>query len=395
MPHLLNSTLMANTRTIAAILENFATPSGVVVPEPLRSFMPRKYQHIIPFMEPPSSSSSSSDSAVDQWSVQEDGTWRCDAVKEDGGDDSDGHLDQQQPDANADAAGADGEQGRTAPGGGGSRAGSQSRRQRDATAKASYPLRIKCIHPRGVQFRTAPQLEALYKGRKGAKGARSGTCVPARLVDVGGGEADGTGMRWFATQMVPRPGNCDNGGDDDDDDDDDDDECHRSIFQVHPYVGTRGGGGDGGGGDVELWLPAHGPHGTPNFSVVLPGQGEEEEEEEQEQEQDVGSSATDADTSAADVDFEHDPATDVATTTTKTAVTTATAGAATNAKQPRDDGRAGGTPGNDNPASWGLGVLYEERRMDGDDAFTRQQFIDFYGGTTEWDAAAAENEARE
>jgi len=37
--HMLNSTLCATTRTICAILENFQTPEGILVPEVLQSYL--------------------------------------------------------------------------------------------------------------------------------------------------------------------------------------------------------------------------------------------------------------------------------------------------------------------------------------------------------------------
>ena len=37
--HFLNSTLVATTRTLCCILENYQTPEGVRVPEPLVPFM--------------------------------------------------------------------------------------------------------------------------------------------------------------------------------------------------------------------------------------------------------------------------------------------------------------------------------------------------------------------
>ena len=37
--HMLNSTLSATQRTLSCLIENHQTPEGVVVPEPLRSFM--------------------------------------------------------------------------------------------------------------------------------------------------------------------------------------------------------------------------------------------------------------------------------------------------------------------------------------------------------------------
>lgn len=36
--HMLNSTLTATERTLCCLLENFQTPEGVMVPEPLRPF---------------------------------------------------------------------------------------------------------------------------------------------------------------------------------------------------------------------------------------------------------------------------------------------------------------------------------------------------------------------
>lgn len=38
--HMLNATMCATTRTICAILENYQTEEGIVVPEKLREFMP-------------------------------------------------------------------------------------------------------------------------------------------------------------------------------------------------------------------------------------------------------------------------------------------------------------------------------------------------------------------
>ena len=38
--HLLNATMCATTRAICVVLENYQTEEGVVVPEPLRPFMP-------------------------------------------------------------------------------------------------------------------------------------------------------------------------------------------------------------------------------------------------------------------------------------------------------------------------------------------------------------------
>ena len=38
--HMLNATMCATTRTICAILENYQTEDGIVIPEPLRPYMP-------------------------------------------------------------------------------------------------------------------------------------------------------------------------------------------------------------------------------------------------------------------------------------------------------------------------------------------------------------------
>lgn len=38
--HMLNATMCATTRTICAILENYQTEEGIVVPEKLKAFMP-------------------------------------------------------------------------------------------------------------------------------------------------------------------------------------------------------------------------------------------------------------------------------------------------------------------------------------------------------------------
>jgi len=46
--HMLNSTLCANTRTLCAILENYQTPDGIIVPEVLRPFLGGKEK--IPFV---------------------------------------------------------------------------------------------------------------------------------------------------------------------------------------------------------------------------------------------------------------------------------------------------------------------------------------------------------
>ncbi len=38
--HMLNATMCATTRVICAILENYQTTDGIIVPEALREFMP-------------------------------------------------------------------------------------------------------------------------------------------------------------------------------------------------------------------------------------------------------------------------------------------------------------------------------------------------------------------
>ncbi|CAO2599758.1 Serine--tRNA ligase, cytoplasmic [Lemmus lemmus] len=50
--HMLNATMCATTRTICAILENYQTEKGIVVPEKLREFMPPGLQELIPFVKP-------------------------------------------------------------------------------------------------------------------------------------------------------------------------------------------------------------------------------------------------------------------------------------------------------------------------------------------------------
>lgn len=50
--HMLNATMCATTRVICAILEMHQTETGIAVPEPLKAFMPKDYQHEIPFVKP-------------------------------------------------------------------------------------------------------------------------------------------------------------------------------------------------------------------------------------------------------------------------------------------------------------------------------------------------------
>ena len=49
---MLNVTMCATTRTICAILENYQTEEGIVVPERLRDFMPPDLRQIIRFVKP-------------------------------------------------------------------------------------------------------------------------------------------------------------------------------------------------------------------------------------------------------------------------------------------------------------------------------------------------------
>ncbi|CAF0753402.1 unnamed protein product [Adineta ricciae] len=49
--HMLNATMCATTRTICAILENYQTDDGIIVPEVLRPLMPKKYAEKIPFVK--------------------------------------------------------------------------------------------------------------------------------------------------------------------------------------------------------------------------------------------------------------------------------------------------------------------------------------------------------
>ncbi|CAI9737858.1 serine--tRNA ligase, cytoplasmic-like [Octopus vulgaris] len=50
--HMLNATMCATTRAICAILENFQTEDGVLVPEVLQPFLPKAYKEKIPFVKP-------------------------------------------------------------------------------------------------------------------------------------------------------------------------------------------------------------------------------------------------------------------------------------------------------------------------------------------------------
>ena len=50
--HMLNATMCATTRTICAILENYQTEEGVVVPEVLKKYMPPGLNEILNFVKP-------------------------------------------------------------------------------------------------------------------------------------------------------------------------------------------------------------------------------------------------------------------------------------------------------------------------------------------------------
>uniref|UniRef100_A0A3Q3A4I7 Serine--tRNA ligase, cytoplasmic n=1 Tax=Kryptolebias marmoratus TaxID=37003 RepID=A0A3Q3A4I7_KRYMA len=50
--HMLNATMCATTRVMCAILENYQTDEGIVVPEKLREFMPPGLNEIIKFVKP-------------------------------------------------------------------------------------------------------------------------------------------------------------------------------------------------------------------------------------------------------------------------------------------------------------------------------------------------------
>uniref|UniRef100_A0A673HYA8 serine--tRNA ligase n=1 Tax=Sinocyclocheilus rhinocerous TaxID=307959 RepID=A0A673HYA8_9TELE len=50
--HMLNATMCATTRVICAILENFQTEEGIIIPEPLKAFMPPGLTEMIKFVKP-------------------------------------------------------------------------------------------------------------------------------------------------------------------------------------------------------------------------------------------------------------------------------------------------------------------------------------------------------
>ncbi|KFD46059.1 hypothetical protein M514_13063 [Trichuris suis] len=49
--HMLNGTMCATTRVICAILENYQQDDGVIVPQPLRRYMPSEFESFIPFVK--------------------------------------------------------------------------------------------------------------------------------------------------------------------------------------------------------------------------------------------------------------------------------------------------------------------------------------------------------
>ncbi|KAF7259907.1 hypothetical protein EG68_02833 [Paragonimus skrjabini miyazakii] len=50
--HMLNATMCATTRVICAILENYQTDNGIIVPEAVKRWMPCAYRDLIPFVQP-------------------------------------------------------------------------------------------------------------------------------------------------------------------------------------------------------------------------------------------------------------------------------------------------------------------------------------------------------
>ena len=280
IPHLLNSTLMANTRTLSAILENYASPKGIIVPEVLRPYMPADLRQIIPYESPPPGwRETSTEGERFSWQVTMNNRWEFSALTPG-------------PD-NATAGTA------TVP----------------ASNVAAYTLLLKCVHPKGLRFRTSPQADPVFDGR-GAKGTKSGSFIWARQ--------DG---EWFATVFSPQSVAGD-----------------VNEFSQHPAAGQG----------RELWLPAHSRGDHRNFEITpLPPTSISSELRVSNSPDQIAQASGDA----TSVDFEHDPAED-----------------------------AQGSARTD-PSSWGLGVLYQERRLDAGQPFTKEEFVEFYGGTSEWDAA--------
>lgn len=50
--HMLNATMCATTRVICAILENYQTEEGIVIPEVLRAYMPPGLKELLKFVKP-------------------------------------------------------------------------------------------------------------------------------------------------------------------------------------------------------------------------------------------------------------------------------------------------------------------------------------------------------
>ena len=50
--HMLNATMCATTRIICAILENYQTEEGMVVPEVLKKYMPPGLNEMLKFVKP-------------------------------------------------------------------------------------------------------------------------------------------------------------------------------------------------------------------------------------------------------------------------------------------------------------------------------------------------------
>jgi len=48
--HMLNATMCATTRVMCAIMENYQTEEGIVVPDVLKPFLPPRYQDVIKFV---------------------------------------------------------------------------------------------------------------------------------------------------------------------------------------------------------------------------------------------------------------------------------------------------------------------------------------------------------
>jgi seryl-tRNA synthetase len=62
--HMLNATMCATSRTICAILENYQTEDGILIPEALKPFMPPRYKDNIPFVKPPQAAKPAADAAA-------------------------------------------------------------------------------------------------------------------------------------------------------------------------------------------------------------------------------------------------------------------------------------------------------------------------------------------